>query len=152
MNVGDGLPDVSVLGGSGPIRLRDFVGAPLVLFFYPKDDTPGCTREATDFSTLAPDFAAAGAALLGVSKDTPDRHAKFTAKHGLTVALASDDAAGTALVAFNAWREKSLYGRTYMGIDRSTFLFDAEGRLATAWRKVRVAGHAAAVLDAVRAL
>ncbi|MBM3929046.1 MAG: peroxiredoxin [Sphingomonadales bacterium] len=152
MTEGDPIPDVTLAGADGPIRLTDYRGAPFVLYFYPKDDTPGCTREAQDFSALAPDFAAAGVALLGVSKDSPAKHAKFTAKHGLSVPLASDDDDGTALQAFGAWVEKSLYGKKYMGIDRSTFLFDADGTLAKAWRKVKVPGHAEAVLAAARAL
>ncbi|HET9510130.1 MAG TPA: peroxiredoxin [Sphingomonas sp.] len=149
---GDTIPDLTLIGTDGPIRLADFRGKPFVLYFYPKDDTPGCTREAQDFSALADAFAASGVALLGVSKDSPAKHAKFTAKHGLSVPLASDDEDGTVLQAFGAWIEKSLYGKTYMGIDRSTFLFDADGRLARAWRKVKVPGHAEAVLAAAKAL
>lgn len=152
MTEGDPIPDVVLAGADGPIHLADFRGQPVVVFFYPRDDTPGCTREATDFSNLSDDFAAAGVALLGVSKDSIEKHAKFTAKHGLTVPLASDDGDNTVLLAFDAWREKTLYGRAYMGIDRSTFLFDSDGRLARVWRKVKVAGHAEAVLAAARAL
>ncbi len=152
MTEGDMIPDVALQGADGPIRLADFRGRKLVLYFYPKDDTPGCTREAQDFSALADAFAAAGVALLGVSKDPPAKHAKFAAKHGLTVPLASDDEANTVLEAFGAWQEKSLYGRKYMGIDRSTFLFDVDGRLVRAWRKVKVAGHADQVLTAAQAL
>lgn len=152
MTEGDVIPDVTLAGADGPIRLLDYVGAPLVLYFYPKDDTPGCTREAQDFSTLSDEFAAIGVAVLGVSKDSIAKHAKFAAKHGLRVPLASDDAANTVLQAFDAWREKSLYGRSYMGIDRSTFLFGADGRLVRMWRKVRVAGHASEVLAAAQAL
>lgn len=152
MTEGDTIPDLTLIGADGPIRLADFRGKPFVLYFYPKDDTPGCTREAQDFSALADAFAASGVALLGVSKDSPAKHAKFTAKHGLSVPLASDDEDGTVLQAFGAWIEKSLYGKTYMGIDRSTFLFDADGRLARAWRKVKVPGHAEAVLAAAQAL
>jgi peroxiredoxin Q/BCP len=152
MTEGDRIPDVTLEGADGPLRLRDFVGRPLVLWFYPKDDTAGCTREAQDFSALADRFAAAGVALLGVSKDTREKHAKFTARHGLSVPLATADEDNVVLGAFGAWVEKSLYGRKYMGIDRSTFLFDAEGKLARAWRKVRVPGHAEAVLAAAEAL
>lgn len=150
MTEGDVLPDLSLQGSDGPIRLSAYAGKPFVLYFYPKDDTTGCTREAQDFTALMPEFAKAGVAVLGVSKDTPEKHAKFAAKYDLGVPLATDD--GTVLEAFGAWQEKSLYGRKYMGIDRSTFLFDANGRLAHAWRKVRVAGHAEAVLTAARAL
>ena len=152
MTEGDPIPELTLEGADGPVALARYRGKPFVLYFYPKDDTPGCTREAQDFSALAPEFAAAGVALLGVSKDTPARHAKFAAKYDLAVPLASDDEAGTVLQAFGAWQEKSLYGRKYMGIDRSTFLFGADGRLAKAWRKVRVAGHAEQVLAAAKAL
>lgn len=152
MTEGDAIPDLTLTTSDGPLRLADFRGRPLVLYFYPKDDTPGCTREAQDFSALAADFAAVGVALLGVSKDSPEKHAKFAAKHGLTVPLASDDAGGTVLQAFGAWQEKSLYGRRYMGIDRSTFLFGADGRLARGWRKVKVPGHAQAVFTVAQAL
>ncbi len=152
MTEGDPIPDLTLSGADGPVRLADYRGKPFVLYFYPKDDTPGCTREAQDFSALAADFAAAGVALLGVSKDSPSKHAKFAAKHGLSVPLASDNGDGTVLQAFGAWVEKSLYGKKYMGIDRSTFLFDADGALAKAWRKVKVPGHAEAVLAAAKAL
>ena len=150
LDVGDALPDLELAGADGPIRLRDYVGKPLVLYFYPKDDTAGCTREAQDFSAAAADFAAAGVALLGVSKDTPAKHARFAAKYGLTVPLASDDAG--VIEAFGAWVAKKLYGRDYMGIDRSTWLFDAKGRLAKVWRKVKVPGHVEQVRAAARAL
>lgn len=145
------LPDVTVTTPDGaPLRLRD-LPLPLVVYFYPKDDTTGCTREAQDFSALAEDYRAAGVSMLGISRDTPAKHGKFIAKYDLTVPLASDEG-GTACEAFGTWVEKSMYGRTYMGIERSTFLFDADGKLARAWRKVKVAGHAAAVLDAARQL
>ena len=145
------IPDLALAGADGAVRLRDFVGRPLVLYFYPKDDTPGCTREAQDFSAAKSAFDAAGAALLGVSKDPPAKHAKFAAKYDLTVPLATDED-GKVLEAFGAWVEKSMYGKTYMGIERSTFLFDAQGMLVRAWRKVKVPGHAAEVLAAVQAL
>lgn len=149
---GDKIPAIELEGADGgKIALGDFAGRPFVLYFYPKDDTAGCTREAQDFSALLPQFEAAGARVLGVSKDTPAKHQKFAAKYALTVPLASDPD-GVALEAFGAWVEKQLYGRRYMGIDRSTFLFDAEGRLVRAWRKVRVPGHAEQVLAAVKAL
>ncbi|WP_294303424.1 peroxiredoxin [uncultured Sphingomonas sp.] len=152
MTEGDAIPDLTLTGAAGPVRLVDYRGKPFVLYFYPKDDTPGCTREAQAFSALIGDFEAAGVALLGVSKDSPAKHAKFAAKHGLSVPLASDDEDGTVLQAFGAWVEKSLYGKKYMGIDRSTFLFDADGTLVRAWRKVKVPGHAEAVLAAAKAL
>ncbi|GAA0733651.1 peroxiredoxin [Sphingomonas japonica] len=149
---GDMLPDVGMTDADGaPIALRSFVGRPLVLYFYPKDDTPGCTREAQDFSALSDDFAAAGAAILGISKDPPAKHRKFIAKHDLQLSLASDED-GAVLDAFGVWIEKSMYGRSYMGIERATFLFDAGGALVQIWRKVKVPGHAQSVLEAVRAL
>ncbi|WP_448661126.1 peroxiredoxin [Sphingomonas sp. CJ20] len=152
IETGDKLPAVELEGPEGTtIRLPDYAGKPFVLYFYPKDDTAGCTREAQDFSALVPEFHALGAAILGVSKDTPAKHQKFTAKYDLTVALATaaDD---TALEAFGTWVEKQLYGKRYMGIERATFLFAADGTLVRAWRKVKVPGHAAEVLDAVKAL
>lgn len=149
--VGDPLPDVPLTMMDGSVQsLASRNGRALVLYFYPKDDTPGCTRQAQGFSDLVADFAALDVDILGVSKDTPAKHAKFTAKHDLTIPLATDD--GSALEAFGAWVEKSLYGRNYMGIDRSTFLFDADGTLVREWRKVRVPGHVEAVLEAARAL
>ena len=149
---GDPLPDVELtMPDGGPVGLRNFVGAPLVLYFYPKDDTSGCTREAQAFSERIDAFKAADVVVLGVSKDSPARHRKFIEKYGLTVPLASDEE-GVALEAFGSWIEKSMYGRKYMGIDRSTFLFDTEGKLARAWRKVRVPGHVEEVLEAARAV
>lgn len=146
------IPDLDLIGSDGAsLKLRGFIGAPLVLYFYPKDDTSGCTKEAQDFSQHRPAFDAAGVALLGVSKDSPEKHRKFIDKYALTVPLASDEP-GTVLEAFGAWIEKSMYGKTYMGIDRSTFLFDRNGLLVQAWRKVKVPGHAAAVLEAARKL
>lgn len=151
MTEGDAIPAVTVTGAEGePIALAD-LGGPLVLYFYPKDDTSGCTREAQDFSALQADFAAAGVRVIGISRDTPASHAKFSAKYALSVELASDPDAQAA-EAFGVWGERKLYGRTYMGVERATFLFDAGGRLAKAWRKVRVPGHAEAVLAAARAL
>ena len=152
MTEGDALPDLTLAGADGPVRLADYHGKPFVIYFYPKDDTPGCTREAQDFSALGGAFAEAGVALLGVSKDSVAKHAKFAAKYDLAVPLASDDDDNTVLSAFGAWVEKNMYGRKYMGIDRSTFLFDATGTLAKAWRKVKVPGHAEAVLAAAKAL
>lgn len=151
MDEGTPIPDVTVTGGGGtPLRLTD-LPRPTVIYFYPKDDTSGCTREAQDFTALGQAFAAAGCGVLGISKDSPESHAKFAAKYALGVTLASDES-GAACDAFGVWGEKSMYGRTYMGIERATFLFDAEGKLARTWRKVRVPGHAEAVLEAVRAL
>jgi len=126
-------------------------GAPLVLYFYPKDDTSGCTREAQDFTALADDFAAAGAMVVGVSRDDMKKHDKFIAKYDLRVPLASD-ADGAISDAFGTWVQKSMYGRKYMGMERSTFLIDAGGRVVKAWRKIKVPGHAEATLEEVRAL
>jgi peroxiredoxin Q/BCP len=125
-------------------------GGPLVLYFYPKDDTSGCTREAQDFTERADDFAAAGASIVGVSRDDMKKHDKFIAKYELRVPLASD-ADGAIGDAFGTWVEKSMYGRKYMGMERATFLIDAAGRVVREWRKVKVPGHADEVLAAVRA-
>jgi thioredoxin-dependent peroxiredoxin len=144
-------PEFEMAGAEGAVRLSDFRGRALVLYFYPKDDTTGCTKEAQDFTELAEAFAQAGAAVLGVSKDSVAKHAKFTQKYELKVPLASDPEGGT-VEAFGAWVEKSMYGRKYMGIDRSTFLIDGDGVIRRIWRKVKVPGHAAEVLKAVKAL
>jgi thioredoxin-dependent peroxiredoxin len=143
-------PDFEMESPGGPIRLADFQGKTLVLYFYPKDDTTGCTNEARDFSALAPEFAKAGAAVVGASKDSLKSHEKFTAKYGLTIPLGADPE-GKIVEAFESWVQKKLYGREYMGIDRSTFLIQ-DGLIKRIWRKVKVAGHAQAVLDAVKAL
>lgn len=145
------LPDMTLSAPDGtPLRLKD-QPLPLVVYFYPKDDTTGCTREAQDFSALAEEFAAIGVSVLGVSKDSPKRHSNFIAKYDLSVPLASDEQ-GEACEAFGTWVEKSMYGRTYMGIERATFLFDRDAKLVREWRKVKVAGHADAVLEAARGL
>lgn len=150
---GDVIPDMALeRPDGGTLRPSDFRGRPLVLFFYPRDDTPGCTTEARDFSALKDRFDAAGVALLGVSKDPPARHRKFAAKHGLTVPLASDPVENGLADALGIWVEKAMYGRTYMGMERTTMLVDADGRIARIWRKVKVKGHAAEVLDAAQAL
>ncbi len=149
MDDGATIPAVTVTTADGTaIRLSD-LPLPTVIYFYPKDDTSGCTREAQDFSALAGEFAALGASVMGISKDPPKSHGKFIAKYDLTVTLGSDED-GSACDAFGVWGEKQMYGKTYMGIERATFLFGADGRLAKAWRKVKVPGHAAAVLEAVR--
>lgn len=148
---GAAAPDFEMAGADGPVRLADFKGKALVLYFYPKDDTTGCTREAQDFTALADDFATAGAAVLGVSKDSTASHAKFTAKHGLTIPLGSDPE-GAVIARYGSWVEKTLYGRKYMGIDRSTFLIDKAGKVARVWRKVKTPGHAAEVLKAAQSL
>jgi peroxiredoxin Q/BCP len=141
-------PDFSLESAEGPIRLGDFAGKTLVLYFYPKDDTTGCTMEAQAFSELAPEFAKAGVAVIGVSKDSVKSHEKFAGKYGLAVRLGSD-ADGQVIERYGSWVQKKLYGREYMGIDRSTFLIK-DGTIRRIWRKVKVAGHAQAVLDAVK--
>jgi thioredoxin-dependent peroxiredoxin len=151
-DVGDPMPDVALETPDGSMmRPSDFRGRKLVVFFYPKDDTPGCTTESKDFSDLLSEFEKASTAVLGVSKDPPAKHAKFAAKHGLTVPLATDSDGGLS-DALGVWGEKSLYGRLFMGMHRTTYLIDAEGRIARVWRKVRVKGHALEVLEAAREL
>lgn len=148
----DSLPDVSVTLADGTaLPLPSLVGRPAVIYFYPKADTSGCTREAQDFSALDDAFAQAGVRVIGISKESPAALTKFAGKHDLTVTLGSDDT-GAACDAFGVWGEKSMYGRTYMGVERATFLFDRDGRRVREWRKVKVPGHAQAVLDAVHAL
>jgi peroxiredoxin Q/BCP len=147
---GDAAPDFRMDGDAGPIALADFAGRKLVVYFYPKDDTPGCTTEGKAFSALKADFDAADTAIVGVSRDSVASHAKFRTKQGLTVALGSDD--GTVTEAFGVWVEKSMYGKKYMGIERATFLIGRDGIVAAVWPKVKVAGHAEAVLAAARAL
>ena len=148
---GDIAPDVTLQMADGSAAALAQLARPLVLYFYPKDDTSGCTVEAKDFSAFAEAFAAAGVSVLGVSKNSPKDHAKFTAKYDLTVPLATD-ADGQVTEAFGTWVQKSMYGRKYMGIERSTFLIDADGKVAKVWRKVSVPGHAEEVLAAARVL
>ena len=137
--------------GGGTISLSEFRGRPVVLFFYPKDDTEGCTMEAKDFTAAKTDFDAAGVALIGLSPDPVKKHDRFVRKHDLAVPLASDENHAT-LEAYGVWKEKSMYGRTYMGVERTTVLVDAEGKIAEIWAKVKVKGHVEAVLDAARKL
>src|SRR6201986_3974686 len=149
---GDKAPSFKLAtDGGGNISLASLKGKPLVLYFYPKDDTSGCTREAQDFSRLLGEFQDQGAEVLGVSRDTPIKHQKFIDKYDLTVPLATDDK-NQAMDAFGVWVQKTLYGKTYMGIDRSTFLFDAQGILVRVWRRVRVPGHVIDVLEALKEL
>ncbi|MBJ7444752.1 MAG: thioredoxin-dependent thiol peroxidase [Sphingobium sp.] len=149
---GDSAPDVALKDSDGAdFTLARYRGKPVVVYFYPKADTPGCTNEAKDFTELASDFAAIGVPVVGVSKDKPAKLKKFADKYGLTVTLASDEP-GDACEAFGTWVEKSLYGRKYMGIERATFLIDADGTISRVWPKVKVKGHAAEVLEAARAL
>lgn len=135
----------------GTLRLGQFKGRPVVVFFYPKDNTPACTTEAKDFSDAMAEFRAAGADVLGISIGKPEAKAKFRKKHGLAMHLAADEENKVAL-AYGVWVEKSMYGHTFMGVERATFLIDGRGRIAKSWRKVRVAGHVAEVLAAVQAL
>jgi peroxiredoxin Q/BCP len=151
--VGDPMPDIALeTPDGGSVRPSDFKGRKLVVFFYPKDDTPGCTTENIDFSRLAPDFEKAGAALLGVSKDPAKKHQKFIEKHGLAAPLASDAEEGGLSDVLGIWTEKQNYGRTYMGMVRTTYLVGPDGRIARIWNKVKVKDHASEVLEAARAL
>jgi len=148
---GETVPAVSLKDADGlDFTLDRYRGKPLVVYFYPKADTPGCTSEAKDFTELAGDFAAAAVPVVGISKDKPAKLKKFADKYGLTVTLASDEP-GTVCEAFGTWVEKSLYGRNYMGIARATFLIGADGTVLRVWPKVKVKGHAAEVLGAVQA-
>ena len=152
MNIGDIAPAFDLpADGGGNANLAALKGRKVVLYFYPRDDTPGCTTEAIAFTALQDDFAAADTTVIGVSKDSVASHAKFRAKHALGVGLGSD-LDGTVIEAYGAWVEKSMYGKKYMGIDRSTVLIDRDGRIAAVWRKVKVPGHAAAVLKAAQDL
>lgn len=149
---GKKAPDVELPSDAGDtVRLTKLKGRTVVLYFYPKDDTSGCTAEARDFTALAPQFEQAGIVVLGVSPDSCASHAKFRQKHALAVTLLADEEK-TAAAAYGVWVEKSMYGKKYMGIERSTFLVDASGRIARAWHKVKVDGHAAEVMEAARAL
>jgi peroxiredoxin Q/BCP len=151
LNEGDIAPEVMLQMGDGSMLALSDLKKPLVLYFYPKDDTSGCTVEAKDFSALKAAFDTEGTSILGVSKNTPKQHDKFIAKYELTIPLATD-ADGNVTEGFGTWIQKSLYGRKYMGIERATFLIDEDGRIAKAWRKVSVPGHAEEVLAAARAL
>ncbi|MDX3976833.1 peroxiredoxin [Shinella sp.] len=149
---GAAAPDFTLpRDGGGSISLSALRGRPVVLFFYPKDDTEACTTEAKDFTAAKADFEAAGVALIGLSPDPVKKHDKFVKKYELGVPLASDENLET-LQAYGVWKEKSMYGRTYMGVERTTVLVDAEGRIAEIWPKVKVNGHVEAVLDAARKL
>lgn len=149
---GTDAPDFTLpRDGGGTISLSALRGRPVVLFFYPKDDTEGCTTEAKDFTAAKADFEAAGVALLGLSPDPVKKHDKFVAKHALGIPLASDESLQT-LEAYGVWKEKSMYGRTYMGVERTTVLVDANGKIAEIWPKVKVKGHVEAVLEAARKL
>ena len=154
LNPGDAAPDFDLPATSGSGKLADHLGKFVVVYFYPRDDTPGCTTEAKDFTSMKTEFDAANAVIIGISKDTLKKHEKFTEKHGLGIILASDaqDDDGTDGVceAFGVWVEKKMYGKVYMGIERATFLIDPEGKIAEVWRKVKVKGHAEAVLERIK--
>lgn len=148
---GDKVPALEVMASDGSTLDLSSPGGPMVLYFYPKDDTSGCTREAQDFTELAPEFAQAGIKVVGVSRDPMNKHEKFIEKYELKVPLVSDED-GAVSEAFGTWVEKSMYGRKYLGMERATYLIGADGRVARAWRKVKVPGHAAQVLKAARTL
>ncbi|MCZ4352373.1 peroxiredoxin [Roseovarius aestuarii] len=152
LEIADIAPDFTLpRDGDGDITLSALKGAPVVLFFYPRDDTAGCTKEAVEFTALIPEFEAAGVRVFGISKDSVAKHDKFRTKHQLGMALLSDEH-GSTCEDYGVWKEKSMYGKTFMGIERTTYLIGADGRIAQIWRKVKVPDHAAAVLTAAREL
>lgn len=149
LNIGDTAPDFDLpTDGGGRVRLSDLAGAPVVVYFYPKDDTSGCTKEAQAFTALMPEFERRGVRVIGISPDGVRAHEKFRAKYDLAVTLAADEDKAV-LGAWGVWVEKSMYGRQYMGVERTTVLVDAKGKVAAIWRKVKVPGHAEAVLKAL---
>ena len=149
---GDKAPDFTLAtDGGGKVKLSALKGKKVVLYFYPKDDTPGCTTEACSFRDDLPKFKKSGAEIIGISKDDPDSHDKFKAKYNLNFLLASDPDL-KAIKAYDVWKEKNMYGKTSMGVERSTFLIDENGKIAKEWRKVKVDGHAEEVYDAIKAL
>lgn len=150
--IGDKAPDFTLpRNGGGEINLASLQGKAVVLYFYPKDDTSGCTVQALDFSAMGADFEAANAVVIGISPDSVKSHDKFAAKHALTVMLASDEEK-TVLETYGVWKEKSMYGKKYMGVERTTYLIAPDGKIAKVWSKVKPAGHAQIVLEAIRAL
>ncbi|WP_113272546.1 thioredoxin-dependent thiol peroxidase [Agrobacterium cavarae] len=152
LTIGDEAPDFRLpRNGGGDISLSDLKGKAVVLYFYPKDDTSGCTAEAIDFSALGAQFEEANTVVIGISPDSVKSHDKFAAKHSLTVMLAADEDK-SALEAYGVWKEKSMYGKKYMGVERTTFLISPDGKVAKIWSKVKVPGHAQAVLDEAKAL
>ena len=152
VDVGEAAPDFTMpTDGGGSVSLSALKGKPVILYFYPKDDTPGCTKEACGFRDALPDFSGADATVIGVSKDSVAKHEKFKTKHELNFTLASDEG-GDVCERYGTWVAKSMYGKKYMGIDRATFLIDASGKVARVWRKVKVPGHVDEVLGAVKAL
>lgn len=151
--IGSPAPDFTLpTDGGGSVTLSALKGKPVVLYFYPKDDTTGCTAQACGFRDQLPDFSGVGATIIGISKDSVASHDKFKAKYSLPFTLASDSDATDVCGAFGTWVEKSMYGRKYMGIERATFLIDKDGVVRQIWRKVKVAGHVAEVLTAVKGL
>ena len=152
LEVGAQAPDFTLkTNGGGEITLSACLGKPVIVYFYPKDNTPGCTIEAVDFSSLSDDFAALGVQVIGISPDSVRKHDNFVEKHNLTICLASDPDQEICH-AYGVWVEKKMYGKTYMGVERSTFLIDSEGKIARIWNKVKVKNHAPEVLDAAREL
>lgn len=152
ISVGKNAPDFELpTDGEGTFKLSDHLGKAVVLYFYPKDDTPGCTAEAIAFTALAEEFVAENAIVVGISPDTPKAHDRFKSKYELAVVLAADAEKDVANL-YGVWVKKSRYGREYMGVERTTFLVGRDGQIASIWNKVKVDGHAAAVLDAVKAL
>lgn len=152
LSIGDLAPDFTLpRDGGNTVTLSSYKGKPVVVYFYPKDDTSGCTTEATSFTARAEDFEKAGAVIIGISPDSVKSHDKFVSKHSLSIILGSDEDK-TVLEAYQVWKEKSMYGKTYMGVERTTYLIDGEGKIAAIWPKVKVAGHADAVLKAVQEL
>lgn len=151
IQIGDKAPDfVLPTNGGGSVTLSDYKGKMLVLYFYPKDDTPGCTKEAIAFTDHKEAFAALNTIILGVSRDTVVKHDKFIAKHDLTIDLGADET-GKVTEDYGVWVEKNMYGKKYMGIERATYLIDEDGKIAEIWRKVRVKDHVQKVMDAVQA-
>ena len=151
LSIGDKAPDFSMPSdGGATVALSDFKGRYLVLYFYPKDDTPGCTKEAIGFSETKGEFDALNASILGISKDTVAKHDKFIAKHDLKVGLGSDES-GEMIESYGVWVEKNMYGKKYMGIERATYLIGPDGKILDIWRKVRVKDHVEKVLTALQA-
>jgi peroxiredoxin Q/BCP len=151
VDVGDRAPDFKMPTDDGDVSLKSLKGRNIVLYFYPKDDTPGCTKEACGFQDALPNFSKIDAEIIGVSKDSPTRHQNFKKKYGLKFKLASDED-GAVCESYGVWTEKKNYGRSYMGIERSTFLIDGKGVIRKVWRKVKVNGHVDEVLEAAKAL
>lgn len=152
LKIGDTAPDIILpRDGGDTITLADFIGQKVIIFFYPRDDTSGCTKEAVGFTQALADFTAANTVVLGISKDSVKKHDKFVAKHDLGIPLLSDED-GDVCERYGTWIEKAMYGKTYMGIVRTTVLIDAQGKIAQIWSNVKVAGHVDAVLDAVRGM